>query len=108
MDDDEIDEWLAEAAREDERRRFMDMLNRYGEVIWPWPAERPGVVPDLARRGGAERNEPVVAVRGPLDVTGEIELAVVLTGQRRRLSDILHAWACLCRQCSMSALTQKE
>eukprot|EP00972_Heterocapsa_arctica_P017370 2565014-Heterocapsa_arctica.AAC.1 len=79
----------------------MDMLNRYGEVEWPWPAEQPGVVPDPSRREGAERGEPVVAVVGPLDVTSEGELAVVLLGQRRQLSDILHAWAWLCRQCSM-------
>ncbi len=61
MNDEEIDECLAEAEREDERRRLADILNRYGEVVWPWPNEQPGVVPDLAGQGGAERNEPAAA-----------------------------------------------
>eukprot|EP00972_Heterocapsa_arctica_P111880 16428646-Heterocapsa_arctica.AAC.1 len=61
MNDEEIDECLAEAEREDERRRLADILNRYGEVVWPWPDEQPGVVPNLARQGGAERNESAAA-----------------------------------------------
>eukprot|EP00972_Heterocapsa_arctica_P043572 6432727-Heterocapsa_arctica.AAC.1 len=58
MSDEEIYEMLAEAEREDERQRLVDVMNRYGEVVWPWPDERPGVVPDFAHQGGAERSDP--------------------------------------------------
>eukprot|EP00972_Heterocapsa_arctica_P006309 926132-Heterocapsa_arctica.AAC.1 len=85
-------------------------MNRYGEVFWPWPDERPGVVPDLAHQGGAERSdstamEAMSVLRYTAAGTASAEPLDATVDQRRRLSDILHACAWLCRQCSM---TQKE
>jgi hypothetical protein len=70
MNDDEIDERLAVAEREDERSRLEDLLHQYGEVVWPWPDEQPGVVPELAGHGGAERSEPTGAGEGLTTLEG--------------------------------------
>eukprot|EP00972_Heterocapsa_arctica_P060533 8930174-Heterocapsa_arctica.AAC.1 len=91
----------------------MDIMNSYGEVFWPWPDEQLGVVSDLARQGGAERRDPTAmearsVLRDTAAGTTPTESLDVTVDQGRRVSDILHAWAWLCRQCSMSAMTQKE
>eukprot|EP00972_Heterocapsa_arctica_P028175 4144869-Heterocapsa_arctica.AAC.1 len=77
------------------------MMNSYGEVFWPWPDERPGVVPDLAHQGGAEREDSMAVqarsvLRDTAAGTAPAELLVAVDpqqAQRRRLSDILQAWA---------------
>eukprot|EP00972_Heterocapsa_arctica_P052055 7659246-Heterocapsa_arctica.AAC.1 len=93
----------------------MDLMNSYGEVFWPWPDEQPGVVPDLARQRGAERGDSTaVEARSLLQPTAAgtapTELLVVVDpeAQRRRLSDILQAWAWLCRQCSVNVIEAQQ
>eukprot|EP00972_Heterocapsa_arctica_P071750 10597537-Heterocapsa_arctica.AAC.1 len=80
----------------------MDLMNKYGEVFWPWAEEQPGHVPDLAHQGRAMCSDPMaMEARSVLrdtaagTATTELLVAVDQGAQRRRLSDILQAWAWL-------------
>eukprot|EP00972_Heterocapsa_arctica_P052056 7659247-Heterocapsa_arctica.AAC.1 len=84
----------------------MDLMNSYGEVFWPWPDEQPGAVPDLR----APPEDPTaVQARSVLQPTAAGTTPTELLdprpeAQRRRLSDILQAWAWLCHRCSVNVI----